>query len=308
VTSSGAYVRPPSAFRDRIAPDGDGRFPAAVSRYHLYVSHACPWSHRALVVRQLKGLEHAIGVTSVDPIRDEGGWRFTAEHPDFLNGWTFLSEAYQRTDPRFTGRPSVPVLWDTQTGRIVNNESAEIIELLNSAWDTVAGRPALDLYPADLRPVIDELNDWIYADVNNGVYRAGFATSQGAYEQAVTTVFAALDRLDARLGVRRYLVGDRQTLADWRLFPTLVRFDVAYVGHFKCNLRRIADYPHLSGYLRDLFQTPGISDTVDIGQIKRHFYRSQPHINPNGIVALGPVQDLWAPHGREAVGRAPGAA
>ncbi|UTI65665.1 glutathione S-transferase family protein [Paraconexibacter antarcticus] len=300
---TGAFVRQDSTFRDRVTADGSSGLPAVAGRYHLYVSLACPWAHRAVIVRRLKGLEDAIGLTVVDPIRDdETGWRFAEERPDPLNGWTFLKEAYEATDPGFDGRVSVPVLWDTVTGRIVNNESADVIEMLATEFDEVAGDPDLDLYPAALRDDIDALNARVYETVNNGVYRAGFAPSQEAYEDAVMPLFATLDELDVRLTRSRFLFGDRQTLADWRLFTTLVRFDAVYHGHFKCNLRKISEYPALSGYLRDLYQTPGVAQTVDMDHIKRHYYVTHTSINPTQIVPLGPLQDLHAPHGREAPG------
>jgi putative glutathione S-transferase len=300
---TGAFVRQDSTFRDRITADGSSGLPAVAGRYHLYVSLACPWAHRAVIVRRLKGLEDAIGLTVVDPIRDdEEGWRFADERPDPLNGWTFLKEAYEATDPGFEGRVSVPVLWDTVTGRIVNNESADVIEMLATEFDEVAGDPDLDLYPDALRDDIDALNDQVYDTVNNGVYRAGFASSQEAYEDAVMPLFATLDELEVRLTRSRFLFGDRQTLADWRLFTTLVRFDAVYHGHFKCNLRKISEYPALSGYLRDLYQTPGVAQTVDMDHIKRHYYVTHTSINPTQIVPLGPLQDLHAPHGREALG------
>jgi putative glutathione S-transferase len=241
----------------------------------------------------------------VDPVRDERGWAFTGEPgttDDPINGWAYLSEGYIATDPTFEARITVPVLWDTQSERIVNNESADIIVMLNSAFDEFAGNPQLDLYPADRRAEIDAVNETIYENVNNGVYRAGFASTQEAYEEAVFPLFHTLDELDARLAGRRYLVGDRQTLADWRLFTTLLRFDPVYVGHFKCNLRRIADYPSLSGYLRDLYQTTGVAETVDIDQIKRHYYMTHGGINPSRIVPAGPILDLDAPHDRDDLG------
>jgi putative glutathione S-transferase len=233
-------------------------------------------------------------MTIVDPVRDERGWRFGPERPDPVNGFAFLAEAYEATEPGFGGRVTVPVLWDVAQGRIVNNESADLVRMLGSWSDE-----GPDLYPEDLAAEIDGLNARIYDDVNNGVYRAGFATTQAAYEEAFDGLFAALDDLDARLATRRYLTGDRITEADWRLFVTLVRFDAVYVGHFKCNLRRIADYPHLSGYLRDLYQQPGIADTVDFDDIKRHYYGTHPQINPTRIVPKGPALDLRTPHGRE---------
>jgi putative glutathione S-transferase len=268
------------------------------------VSLACPWAHRTLIVRALKGLEEAIDVSIVDPIRDERGWAFRdvpGATGDRANGWAYLSEAYAASAPGYEGRISVPVLWDTRTGRIVSNESADVIVMLNEAFDAFARRPELDLYPAELRQEIDELNSVVYATVNNGVYRAGFASGQEDYDEAVHPIFETLDRLEERLSSRRYLVGARQTLADWRLFTTLVRFDPVYVTHFKCNLRRIVDYPHLSAYLRDLYQTPGVEETVDMDHIKRHYYATHGGINPTGIVPAGPTVDLDAPHGREAL-------
>jgi putative glutathione S-transferase len=284
----GRFVRQDSRFRDVVEERPDP------GRYHLYVSLACPWASRAVIVRQLKGLESILPMTVVDPVRDDRGWRFTAEQPDPVNGFAFLQQAYELTDPDFADRVTVPVLFDTQTNRIVNNESSEIIRMLN-AWSTTGP----DLYPPDLRVAIDDVNDRVYNSVNNGVYRAGFATTQGAYEEAFDELFASLDWLDDRLATRRYLLGDQITEADWRLFPTLVRFDAVYVGHFKCNLRRIADYAHLSGYLRDLYQQPGIADTVDLDHIKRHYYMTHPQLNPTRIVPKGPELDLWAAHRRE---------
>jgi len=298
----GRFARQSSKFRDWVTAEGSTGYPAEAGRYHLYVSLACPWAHRAVILRELKGLRDAIGMSIVDPLRDERGWAFTGAPgttTDPLHGWSHLSEGYLATDPDFDARITVPVLWDTQRERIVNNESADIIAMLNSAWDAWAEHPALDLYPEALRAQIDELNARIYDNVNNGVYRSGFASSQEAYEEAVFPLFQTLDELDERLATRRFLVGDAQTLADWRLFTTLVRFDPVYVGHFKCNLRRIADYPHLSGYLRDLYQTPGVAGTVDLDQIKRHYYMTHAGINPTGVVPAGPIMDLDAPHGRE---------
>jgi putative glutathione S-transferase len=288
----GRFVRQESRFREVVAER------PRPGRYHLYVSLACPWASRTIIVRQLKGLEDVLPMTVVDPIRDERGWRFDPERPDPVNGFTFLKQAYELSDPGFDDRVTVPVLFDTEANRIVNNESAEIIRMLNAWSDT-----GPDLYPEDLRVAIDEVNDRVYHSVNNGVYRAGFATTQAAYEEAFDELFATLDWLDDRLATNRYLLGDEITEADWRLFVTLVRFDAVYVGHFKCNLRRIADYAHLSGYLRDLYQQPGIADTVDFDHIKRHYYLTHPQINPTGIVPKGPEQDLWAPHGRERLQR-----
>jgi putative glutathione S-transferase len=284
----GRFVRQASRFRDRVEQRPEP------GRYHLYVSLACPWASRAILVRKLKHLEEVLPMTIVDPIRDERGWRFDAERPDPVNGFTFLREAYEATEPGFDDRVTVPVLWDTRERRIVNNESADIIRMLN-AWSDEGP----DLYPADLRPAIDELNERIYETVNNGVYRAGFASSQEAYEEAFDELFETLDWLDERLATRRFLLGDEITEADWRLFMTLVRFDAVYVGHFKCNRRRIDDYAHLSGYLRDLFQQPGVADTVDLDHIKRHYYGTHPQLNPTRIVPKGPALDLWRAHDRE---------
>ncbi|HEU4977216.1 MAG TPA: glutathione S-transferase family protein [Baekduia sp.] len=286
--TGGRFVRQSSRFRDWVEER------PAPGRYHLYVSLACPWASRAVIVRQLKRLQDVLPMTVVDPERDERGWRFDPERPDPINGFRLLREAYEGTEPGFDGRVTVPVLWDTQERRIVNNESADIIRMLNRWSDH-----GPDLYPADLRPAIDELNERIYHCVNNGVYRAGFATTQEAYEEAFDELFGTLDWLDDLLATRRYLLDDQITEADWRLFVTLVRFDAVYVGHFKCNLRRIDDYPHLSGYLRDLYQQPGVADTVDFDHIKRHYYRTHPALNPTRIVPKGPALDLWTPHGRE---------
>jgi putative glutathione S-transferase len=289
--TSGRFVRQQSRFREWVTERPEP------GRYHLYVSLACPWASRIVIVRQLKGLEDVLPMTIVDPVRDERGWRFLPDAPDPVNGFAFLQEAYTLTERDFDDRVTVPVLFDTKTNRIVNNESSEILRMLNG-WSSQGP----DLYPEDLRTAIDEVNDRVYNSVNNGVYRAGFATSQEAYEEAFDELFATLDWLDDRLATRRYLLGDEITEADWRLFATLVRFDAVYVGHFKCNLRRIADYDHLSGYLRDLYQHPGIADTVDFDHIKRHYYTTHPQINPTRIVPKGPELDLWAPHGREDIG------
>jgi putative glutathione S-transferase len=304
--SGGEWKRQQSAFRDRISADGSTGFPAEAGRYHLYVCKACPWAHRAIIVRRLKGLEHAIGMTVVDPIRDERGWRFnTGEptdpangEPDPINGWSYLSEGYLATDPTFEGRVTVPTLWDTQSGRVVNNESSEVIRMLNSEFNAFARHPELDLYPEDLRGEIDSVNEWIYASVNNGVYRCGFATTQTAYDDAFDALFTSLDRIEQLLDERRYLAGDRITEADWRLFTTLVRFDAVYVGHFKCNLHRIVDYPNTWAYARELYQHPGVAETVDFDHIKRHYYVTHDQINPTGIVPKGPDVDWLEPHGR----------
>ncbi|WP_461308180.1 glutathione S-transferase family protein, partial [Albidovulum sp.] len=281
-------------------PTGTGGFAAEPGRYHLYVSLACPWAHRTLIFRRLKGLETMISLSVVHWHMGEQGWTFAAGEgviPDSVNGARFLHEVYTRAAPDYSGRVTVPVLWDRRTATIVSNESAEIIRMFNSAFDAV-GAAQGDYYPQELRPEIDALNARIYDSVNNGVYKAGFATTQAAYEEAVQPLFATLDWLEARLATRRYLTGGTLTEADWRLFTTLIRFDPVYVGHFKCNLRRIADYPNLSGYLRDLYQRPGIAGTVDLHHIKHHYYGSHRSINPTGIVPAGPVLDLSLPHDR----------
>lgn len=300
-TRDGSFQRQADAFRHWVTDDGSSGYPAAKGRYHLYVSWACPWAHRTIIVRTLKGLEDVIGMTVVDPIRDDRGWAFR-EGPghslDPINGFQFLSEAYRATDPSYRGRVTVPVLWDTQTQRIVTNSDDDLMRMFNGAFDRFTDR-RLDLYPEALRRDIDELNAFLYDHVNDGVYRAGFATSQRVYEQAARRLFEALDRLDARLKDRRYLFGAQFVETDWRLFVTLVRFDAVYHGHFKCNVRRIADYPHLFGYLKDLYQVEGIADTVNFDHITRHYYVTHEDINPTRIVPLGPAQDLRAPHGRE---------
>jgi putative glutathione S-transferase len=288
--TDGQFVRQDSRFRDRV----DER--PAPGRYHLYVSLACPWASRAVIVRRLKGLEDVLPMTVVDPLRDERGWRFDPERPDPVNAYTFLSEAYEATQPAYDARVSVPVLFDTETNRIVNNESADIIRMLNGWSDE-----GPDLVPDDLRGAIDEINERVYRDVNNGVYRAGFATTQAAYEEAYDALFDTLDWLDELLATRRYLLGDQITEADWRLFVTLVRFDAVYALHFKCNKQRIEDYAHLAPYVRDLYQQPGIAETVDLDHIKRHYYMTHPQLNPSRIVPKGPALDFWRPHDREAL-------
>lgn len=292
----GRFVRPQTQFRQRVSADGSTGFPAEAGRYHLYVAHACPWAHRAIIFRKLKRLEGAISLSYVEPLMLENGWTF-GEGGDPLYGSRHLYELYIRAKPDYTGRATVPVLWDKQRETIVCNESAEIIRMLNREFDAF-GAAELDFCPEPLRPAIDEVNAYVYENVNNGVYKAGFAARQDAYDEAFDALFAALDALDERLGRRRYLVGDRITEADWRLFTTLVRFDVVYYGHFKCNKRRIADYPHLSGYLRELYQHPGVAETVDFPKIKLHYYGSHRTVNPTGIVPKGPEIDLMAPHGR----------
>jgi len=297
----GEFVRQASAFRDRVRADPSSRFPAERGRYHLYVSLACPWAHRTVIFRKLKKLEDVVTLTVVDPLRDHRGWAFTDREgcgPDPVNGFRFLSEAYLATAPDFDGRVTVPVLWDKSERVIVNNESSEIIRMLNSEFDAW-GDSSLDLYPEPLRGEIDAVNDTVYTNVNNGVYRAGFATTQRAYEEAFDSLFAVLDQLEQRLSGQRYLVGDRLTEADWRLFTTLIRFDAVYVGHFKCNLRRIVDYPNLWPYLRDLYQHPGIADTVNFEHIKSHYYVTHTSINPTQVIPKGPEIDFLQTHARE---------
>ena len=296
----GEFVRQASVFREQVCADPSSRFPAEPGRYHLYVSLACPWAHRTVIFRKLKKLEDVITLTVVDPLRDHRGWAFTDRDgcgPDPVNGFRFLSEAYMATDPDFVGRVTVPVLWDKSERVVVNNESSEIIRMLNSAFDAW-GDSNLDFYPESLRAEIDAVNEVVYAHVNNGVYRAGFATTQEAYEEAFEDLFATLDQLEQRLSGQRYLVGNRLTEADWRLFTTLIRFDAVYVGHFKCNRRRIVDYPNLWAYLRDLYQYPGVAGTVDFEHIKSHYYVTHTSINPTQVIPRGPDIDFLEPHGR----------
>jgi glutathionyl-hydroquinone reductase len=304
-STGGEFVRQDAAFRNWVTadgapgPSGEGGFKAEAGRYHLYVSLACPWAHRTLIFRALKGLEDAISVSVVHPHMLENGWEFRdCEAGDFhagdsLFGSEYLYQVYLQAKADYTGRVTVPVLWDTQRNTIVSNESADIIRMLNSAFSAFASSDA-DYSPAELRDEIDAVNARVYAQVNNGVYRCGFATTQRAYEEAFAALFEALDWLDERLATRRYLVGDRITEADWRLFTTLVRFDPVYVGHFKANLRRIQDYPQLSGYTRELYQVPGVAPTVHFGHIKQHYYFSHRMINPTGVVPVGPALDLEA--------------
>lgn len=308
-SNSGHFKRANSSFRNWLTadgaagPSGKGGFKAEADRYHLYVSYACPWAHRTLIFRKLKKLEDLISVSVVDPLMLENGWEFHERDGatgDHLFGSDFLWQVYVKADPKFSGRVTVPVLWDKRQATIVSNESAEIIRMFNTAFDGLTGS-TLDFYPEDLREEIDAINARIYDTVNNGVYKAGFATSQEAYESAVHPLFETLDWLEERLTSKRYLFGNRQTEADWRLFTTLVRFDPVYVGHFKCNIRQIADYPALSAYLRDLYQEPGVAETVNMRHIKHHYYRSHATINPTGVVPVGPALDLTKPHGREAL-------
>ncbi len=288
-TEDGSFVRQEDAFRNWITADGRSGFPAVPNRYRLYVSYACPWAHRTLIIRALKQLEDVIDVVVVDPVRDDRGWR--------LGDW-FLSELYYASDPTYKGRVTVPVLWDTETKRIVSNSDDDIMRMFETEFNAF-GDGDLNLYPVEHREAIDALNDLIYDTVNNGVYKAGFATSQDAYEEAAYGIFATLDELDKRLATHRFLFGAQPLETDWRLFVTLVRFDAVYVGHFKCNLRRIADYPNLSGYLRDLYQVPGVAPTVNMDHIKRHYYYTHDDINPTRIVPIGPQLDFTSPPGRE---------
>jgi len=303
-STGGRFKRTEPKFRNWVTPDGspgpsgEGGFPAERGRYHLYVCLACPWAHRTIVFRKLKKLEDVISMDVVDPIMGDEGWEFTRESgPDSINGKTHLHEIYTLVDPHYTGRVSVPVLWDKKRRTIVNNESSEIIRMFNSAFDAFTNERT-DYYPVDLRGEVDRINEVVYATVNNGVYRTGFALTQEAYEESFRALFKTLDELEERLSRQRYVAGHRITEADWRLFTTLIRFDAVYVGHFKCNLRRIADYPNLSHYLRDLYQVPGVAETVSIDHIKRHYYTSQRRVNPTGIVPLGPELDFTSPHNR----------
>jgi putative glutathione S-transferase len=305
-TQKGRFERQDSRFRNWVTPDGqsgptgEGGFKAEPGRYHLYVSLACPWAHRTLIMRSLKGLQPLIGLSVVNWLMGEQGWTFESGPgviPDPVLGAQYLHQLYVAAVPDYTGRVTVPVLWDRTRGTIVSNESADILRMLNSAFDNVGALPG-DYAPAALLTEIDALNARIYPTVNNGVYRAGFATTQEAYEEGVTALFETLDWLEQRLSTQRYLLGDSPTEADIRLFTTLVRFDPVYVGHFKCNLRRIVDYPNLWNYTRDIFQWPGVAETVDLDHIKRHYYLSHPTINPNRIVPMGPLLDLSAPTDR----------
>lgn len=296
----GEFQRQEDVFRQWVSADGSTPFPAAAGRYHLYVSLACPWASRTVIARKLKGLEAAVGMTVADPVRDDRGWAFRdgpGHTADPVNRFAFLAEAYAATEPGYRGRVTVPVLWDNHTRRIVNNSEDDLCRMFNGAFAAL-GSGGPDLFPGDIEAEHAELARFIYETVNNGVYRAGFATGQSAYERACRTLFASLDRLEERLSARRYLFGNRIVEADWRLFCTLIRFDAVYHGHFKCNLRRIVDYPNLRGYLLDLYQQPGIAETVNLDHIKRHYYITHREINPTGIVPLGPELRLDAPHGR----------
>ena len=307
----GRFVRQATKFHDWITPDGTGApdgkraFPAEAGRYHLYVSLACPWAHRTLILRTLKRLEDAVSLSIVDPFMGEDGWWFSdapGAIPDFVNDSTFLRDVYLKADQSFTGRVTVPVLWDRVTGTIVNNESADIIRIFNTAFDGTGdgiGNPDADFYPADLRDEIEAVNDRVYETLNNGVYKCGFATTQDAYEEAFAPLFDTMDWLEERLSRQRYVAGGRITEADWRLFTTLVRFDPVYFGHFKCNLRRLADYPNLWNYTCELYQVPGVAETVSLDHVKQHYYGSHESVNPHRIVPVGPAIDYGQPHDRD---------
>ncbi len=300
---NGRFMRSTTSFRGWISSDGGTDFPAEAGRYHLYIAWACPWAHRTAIMRRLKGLEDAIGLSAVGSFMGDDGWAFYDEPgviPDEVNGTRFLREVYARADPGYTGRVTTPVLWDKERETIVNNESREIIRMLDEEFGGISTAGA-EFAPEDLREPIDATIDAIYEPINNGVYRSGFATTQEAYEEAVTDLFEALDHWENVLGSRRYLCGDRVTEADWCMFPTLVRFDAVYHGHFKCNLRRIVDYPNLWGYVRDLYQYPGVAETVNMEHIKKHYYRSHESINPTRIVPKGPILDFSGSHGRERI-------
>jgi putative glutathione S-transferase len=304
-SAEGAFIRQDDAFRGWVRTDDGTEFPAEAGRYHLYVSLACPWAHRTVIVRKLKRLEDAIGMTVVDPVRDDLGWAFRevpGASADPINGFQYLSEAYTASDPSYRERVTVPVLWDTKTRRIVSNSDDDIMRMFETEFDSL-GDASLDLYPREHREAIDALNEWLYETFNNGVYKAGFATSQRVYEEAAYRVFETLDKLEERLASQRYLFGAQPVESDWRAFVTLIRFDAVYYGHFKCNLRRISDYPNLWGYVRDLYQFRGVGSTVNFDHIKRHYYFTHDDINPTRIVPIGPVLDLDAPHGREKIGQ-----
>jgi putative glutathione S-transferase len=310
--TGGKFEREAARFRNWVTsdgsagPDGEGGFPAESGRYHLYVSMACPWAHRTLIFRALKGLERHISVSVVHPDMVENGWEFRPDHPehrDHVNGKRFMYEVYLEAAPDYSGRVTVPTLWDKEKQTIVSNESADIIRMFNSAFDGLEGvRSDLDFYPEDLRGDIEEVNERVYHTVNNGVYKSGFATAQDKYEEAYNALFDSLDWLEDRLANQRYLVGNRLTEADWRLFTTLIRLDAVYYSHFKCNRQRISDFPALSAYVRDLYQVPGVAETVDIRQIKQHYYVSQRTINPTQIVPVGPELDFEAAHNRGELG------
>jgi glutathionyl-hydroquinone reductase len=297
----GSFRRQESQFRRWVSDEPGAEFPVQAGRYHLYVARACPWAHRTIIARRLMGLQDAIGLAFVDPIRDERGWAFTGgEYVDAVNGFAFLSEAYLASDPGYEARVTVPVLWDRQSGVIVSNESADILRMLGTVFGRLASHP-VDLYPEPLRDEIDALNDRIYENVNNAVYRAGFSRRQDVYESAVAALFGMLDELDARLGNRRFLFGPEPVETDWRLFTTLLRFDAVYQIHFKCSLRKLIEYEHLWPYARDLYQWPGVAETVSFDEIRRHYYLTHPMINPSGLVAVRPAVGFDEPAGRESL-------
>lgn len=302
--NGGKFERQASKFRDNVSNDEDAKYPVESGRYHLYVSLACPWAHRALIFRKLKGLEEHIDVSVVHPEMLDNGWEFK-EYPgstgDKLYGFDYAHQIYTKAKPEITTRVTVPILWDKQTETIVNNESAEIIRIFNSGFNALTSNDD-DYYPKALRQEIDDINEMVYHDINNGVYKAGFATTQKAYEDAVNALFHALDIVEERLSKQRYLVGSNITEADWRLFTTLIRFDAVYHGHFKCNKKQIADYPNIYGYMKELYQVPGVAETVNFDHIKRHYYFSHTMINPTQIIPVGPEQDLMSAHGRENIG------
>ena len=314
-SASGEFKRQEDAFRDRISTDNSTPFPVAANRYHLYVSLACPWASRTLIARKLLGLEEVIGMTVVDPVRDERGWAFrdpnlsSEQHlaasfasTDPINGFHFLAEAYELTDPNFDGRVTVPVLWDKETRRIVNNCEDDICRMFNDAFRGLAKNQKVDLFPKDIAVEQEKLSDFIYDKINNGVYMAGFTTRQRVYELACQQLFDALDQMEDRLATSRYLFGTKIVETDWRLFCTLIRFDIVYYIHFKCSLRRIIDYHNLQGYLTDLYQYDGIAETVNFDHIKRHYYLTHEKINPSRIVPIGPTLDLSGEHGRARLG------
>jgi glutathionyl-hydroquinone reductase len=297
----GSFQRQESQFRRWVSADPGAEFPSVAGRYHLYVARACPWAHRTIIARRLMGLEKAIGISFVDPIRDEHGWAFTGgRYVDAVNGFAFLSEAYIATDPGYEARVTVPVLWDKDSGVIVSNESADILRMLGTVFAPLAEHP-VDLYPEPLRNGIEALNERIYENVNNAVYKAGFSRRQEVYEREVHALFAMLDELDERLARRRFLFGAEPVETDWRLFTTLVRFDAVYQIHFKCSLRKLIEYEHLWPYARDLYQWPGVADTVSLDEIRRHYYLTHPMINPSGLVAVQPAVGFDTPHGRESM-------
>lgn len=307
--TKGHFKRSEAQFRNWITADGSpgpsgrGGFDAELGRYHLYVSYACPWAHRTLIFRKLKQLEAHISLSVVDHFMGSEGWEFSNRDgaiPDPINGAERMWQVYTAADPKYSGRVTVPVLWDKKNATVVSNESSEIIRMFNSEFNTLTG-DTQDFYPEHLRAEIDEINDDVYNNVNNGVYKSGFATTQEAYTQAATSLFASLDRLEERLGKQRYLVGNQLTEADWRLFTTLVRFDPVYVGHFKCNLKRLQDYPNLWNYTKELYQYPGVQDTVNMYHITQHYYGSHESVNPHRIVPIGPAVDFTAPHNRTGI-------